>query len=61
MQSRRSAVERLTAADVDAPRLTAEVDLAHALGINRTRLLASSDRPLTPEQLARANHILERL
>ena len=61
MQLRRSAVERLTAADVDAPRLTAEVALAHALGINRTRLLASSDRPLTPEQLARANHILERL
>ena len=58
---RRVAFDRLTAADVDAPRLTAEVALAYALGINRTRLLASSDRPLTPEQLARADRILEQL
>ncbi len=58
---RQSAIERLTAADVDAPRLAAEVVLAHALGISRTQLLSRPDEPLTPEQLARAQHDLDRL
>ena len=60
-QLRRDASARLTAADVDAPHLTAEVALAHALGLTRTQLLAASDRALTPEQLARANEVLEQL
>jgi release factor glutamine methyltransferase len=55
------AVERLTAADVDAPRLTAEVVLAHALGISRAQLLTRPDGLLTPDQLARAQHDLDRL
>jgi release factor glutamine methyltransferase len=61
MQLRRYAIDRLTAADVDAPRLTAEVVLAHALEISRTQLLARPDRPLTPDQLARVQHNLDRL
>ncbi len=58
---RQSAIERLTEADVDAPRLTAEVVLAHALGISRTQLLAQPDGAFTPDQLARAQHDLDRL
>jgi release factor glutamine methyltransferase len=53
--------DRLTQADVDAPRLTAEVVLAHALELTRTQLLAQADRPLTPDQFARAQRDLDRL
>ncbi|CAG0934789.1 Release factor glutamine methyltransferase [Thermoflexales bacterium] len=60
-QLRETAIERLTAADVDAPRLAAEVVLAHALEITRTQLLAGPAGPLTPDQLARAQHDLDRL
>ena len=58
---RQQAIDRLTAADVDVPRLTAEVVLAHALGLTRTQLLARHDYSLTPDQLARAQRDLERL
>lgn len=58
---RQSAIDRLTEADVDEPRLTAEVVLAHALDITRTQLLTKSDEPLTPDQLARAQRDLDRL
>jgi release factor glutamine methyltransferase len=60
-QLRQTAIERLTTADVDAPRLTAEVVLAHALELTRTQLLAQPDGPLTPEQLAQAERDLDRL
>jgi release factor glutamine methyltransferase len=53
--------DRLTQADVDAPRLSAEVVLARALELSRTQLLAQPDRPLTPEQFARAQTDVERL
>src|SRR5512137_191692 len=53
--------ERLTQADVDAPRLTAEVVLAHAFAMTRTQLLAQPDGSLTPDQLARAQRDLDRL
>ena len=58
---RQAALERLTQADVDAPRLAAEVVLAHALKISRTQLLARPDAPLTPDQMARIQRDLERL
>jgi release factor glutamine methyltransferase len=60
-QLRQTTIDRLTQADVDAPRLTAEVVLAHALETNRTQLLALPDGPLTPDQLARAQRDLDRL
>lgn len=60
-QLRQTATERLTAADVDAPRLTAEVVLAHTLEISRTQLLAGPDGFLTSDQLARVQHDLDRL
>ncbi len=46
------AAEQLEAIDVDAPRLSAEVILAHALNISRTQLLARLDESLRPEELA---------
>jgi release factor glutamine methyltransferase len=58
---RHSAIERLTAAEVDEPRLTVEVVLAHALEVSRTQLLTRADEPLTPEQLIRAQRDLDRL
>ncbi len=61
VQFRQIAIERLTAADVDAPRLTAEVVLAHALDVSRAQLLAEADEPLTPNQLAGAHRDLDRL
>lgn len=60
-QLRQTALDRLTQADVDAPRLTAEVVLAHALELTRTQLLAQPDRPLTPDQLTRVQRDLDRL
>jgi release factor glutamine methyltransferase len=41
-----SAVVALSAAGVDTPRLDAEVLLAHALGVDRTRLVIDRDRPV---------------
>jgi release factor glutamine methyltransferase len=58
---RQSAIERLTAAEVDEPRLALEVVLAHALDVTRAQLLARPDQPLTPDQLIRAQRDLDRL
>jgi release factor glutamine methyltransferase len=58
---RQSAIERLTAAEVDEPRLAAEVVLAHALEVSRTQLLTRADESLTPDQLIRAQRDLDRL
>jgi release factor glutamine methyltransferase len=41
-----SAVVALSAAGVDTPRLDAEVLLAHALGVDRARLVLDRDRPV---------------
>jgi release factor glutamine methyltransferase len=59
---RQHATDRLTAADVvDAPHLTAEVILAHALDSTRTQLLARLDESLTAHQLSRFESDLERV
>lgn len=58
---RQSAIARLTAADVDAPSLTADVVLAHVLEIDRAQLLTRPDQSLTPDQLIRAQRDLDRL
>jgi len=60
-QLRQTAIDRLTQAAVDAPRLTAEVVLAHGLDLTRTQLLTRPDGPVTPDQLARAQRDLDRL
>lgn len=48
----RSAVERLTFAGIDSPRLDAEVLLADCLGLSRAQLLVAGDLPMD-SQLAR--------
>ena len=60
-QLRQNAIARLTQADVDVPRLTAEVVLAHALDLSRTQLLTRHDDSFTPDQLSRVQRDLDRL
>ena len=55
------AAEKLAAIDVDAPRLSAEVILAHALNMDRTQLLARLDRTPSPDELRRFQIDLERV
>jgi release factor glutamine methyltransferase len=45
---------------LDAPRLTAEVLLAHALGVDRVRLYVDLDRPLEKPELASYRGLVER-
>ncbi|HEX8702742.1 MAG TPA: peptide chain release factor N(5)-glutamine methyltransferase [Myxococcaceae bacterium] len=45
---------------VDSPRLTAEVLLAHVLNANRVRLYVDLDRPLSKEELASFRALIER-
>ena len=47
-------------AGVDAPRLTAEVLLAHALGCDRLRLYLDFDKPLAEPELARFRALVKR-
>ncbi len=46
--------------NVDAPRLTAEVLLAHALVCDRVKLYTEHDRPLHKDELARFRGFIER-
>ncbi len=45
---------------VDAPRLTAEILLAHVLKVDRVRLYVDLDRPLSREELASYRALIER-
>ena len=56
----RTAASRLTAAGVDAPRLCAELLLAHALGVTRTELHVYPERPVPPAELAGLEALLSR-
>jgi release factor glutamine methyltransferase len=55
------AAAQLAAVDVDAPRLSAEVILAHVLNITRTQLLARLDQTPGPDDLRRFQIDLERV
>jgi len=46
--------------EVDAPRLTAEVLLAHVLGATRVQLYIDLDRPLSKKELAECRALIER-
>src|SRR6266511_4535272 len=46
--------------DVDAPRLTAELLLAHALSCDRVRLYLDFDKPLGDPELARFRELVRR-
>lgn len=43
-----------------SPRLDADLLLAHALGLERLQLYTDSERPLTPDELARARELVAR-
>ncbi|MBX5483472.1 MAG: peptide chain release factor N(5)-glutamine methyltransferase [Myxococcaceae bacterium] len=45
---------------IDSPRLTAEVLLAHVLGCDRIRLYVDLDRPLSKQELAAYRGLIER-
>jgi release factor glutamine methyltransferase len=46
--------------DIDSPRLTAEVLLAHVLGVERIDLYARFDQPLSPEELSHLKSLIRR-
>lgn len=46
--------------DVDAPRLTAELLLAHTLKVDRVKLYVEFDRPLSKEELAAYKALIQR-
>ena len=54
------AVERLRASGSESPRLDAELLLAHALGIDRTALIAHPEQRVGPEPAARFAESLRR-
>jgi release factor glutamine methyltransferase len=54
------AAERLAAAGCDSPRLDAELLLAHVLGVDRTQVLTRVDAPLTHDQQAAFNTLVDR-
>jgi release factor glutamine methyltransferase len=56
----RHGIERLSAANVDTPRLDAELLLAHALGLTRTQLHARLHDPLPPSNWLAFQAALER-
>jgi len=45
---------------IDAPRLTAEILLAHVLGVDRVRLYVDHDRPLEADELATYRALITR-
>lgn len=46
--------------DIDAPRLTAELLLAHLLKVNRVKLYVDLDRPLQKDELAQYKALIQR-
>jgi release factor glutamine methyltransferase len=56
----RDAADDLAGRGVDAPRLDAELLLAHALGLSRLELLTRHDRPLTSNEQAAVAALVER-
>ncbi len=55
-----SFASQLAQTAVDSPRLSAEVLLAHVLGVDRLRLLVDRNMLLTPEQYAQAHALVLR-
>jgi len=59
-QTLRAASKRLAAAAVDSPRLVAEALLSHTLDLNRARLLARPERPLSLNQRTNYQTLIDR-
>jgi release factor glutamine methyltransferase len=56
----RWAADDFRARGVESPRLEAELLLAHALSIDRLRVIVESERPLEPTELARYKELIRR-
>lgn len=54
------AIETLAAAEIDSPRLDAEVLLAHVLHTDRSWLFAHANRPLSAEQYSQFEELIAR-
>jgi release factor glutamine methyltransferase len=54
------AIDDFRARGIENPRLDAEVLVAHALGIDRTRVIIESQRPLEPAELALLRDLVKR-
>jgi release factor glutamine methyltransferase len=54
------AVEDFRARGIENPRLDAELIVAHALGIDRTRVIIDGNRPLEGAELARLRELVKR-
>ncbi|MBX3128224.1 MAG: peptide chain release factor N(5)-glutamine methyltransferase [Polyangiaceae bacterium] len=54
------AQEDFRARGFDSPRLDAELVIAHALGVDRIRLILERDRPLSPAELAGVRELIKR-
>lgn len=54
------AVEDFRARGIESPRLDAELIVAHALGIDRTRVIIDANRPLEGEELTRLRELVRR-
>lgn len=52
--------QRFEKEDIDAPRLTAEILLAHVLKVDRVRLFMELDRPLQKDELAEFKALIQR-
>jgi release factor glutamine methyltransferase len=55
-----SGMERLRAAGSESPRLDAEVLLGHAIGVDRTAVIAHPESPVGPDAAARYESSIER-
>jgi release factor glutamine methyltransferase len=56
----RWAADDFRARGIESPRLEAELLLAHALGLDRMKIIVEQDRPLSPEELARYRDLIKR-
>jgi release factor glutamine methyltransferase len=54
------ATDDFRARGIDSPRLDAELLVAHALGIDRTRVIIDAARPLDPAELATLRELVKR-
>lgn len=56
----RWAADDFRARGIESPRLEAELLLAHALGLERMRIIVEQDRPLSADELSRYRELIKR-
>ncbi|MBW1997947.1 MAG: hypothetical protein JRJ29_08295, partial [Deltaproteobacteria bacterium] len=56
----RVTAEYLAAKEIDSPRLSSEVLLAHNLGVDRINLFLNFDKPLNDDEVSRYRNLIKR-